>query len=83
MTATSTEQTPADPGTERLILLELLRGERCTREQLERELYDVDPDAIADALTSLAAIGAANLDGEMVRASAAIRRLDTLHMICL
>jgi hypothetical protein len=76
----------AHPGTERIVLFELIRQgrpERQTRSELERELYDVDPGAIRDSLASLAAVGVVSLDGEAVQASPAVRRIDALDMICV
>jgi len=77
---------PADPGTERVVLFVLLRSEhpQCwSRLELERDLYDVDPDAIRGSLSSLAAVGVVSLDGEQVQASPAARRIDALDMICV
>jgi hypothetical protein len=77
---------PADPGTERIVLFELLRDERpaqWTRSELEHELHDIDPDAIISSLESLAAVGVVNLDGETIQASPAARRIDALEMICV
>jgi hypothetical protein len=82
----SKQVAPADPGTERIVLLELLRDERpeeWTRTELEHELYDVDPDAIVGFLEALAAVGVVSLDGEAVQASPAARRIDALDMICI
>lgn len=76
----------ADPGTERIVLFALLRDKRpelWTRSELERDLYDVDPDAIRDSLVSLGAVGVVSLDGEQVQASPAARRIDALDMICV
>ena len=77
---------PAFPGTERIVLFVLLRrahSERWSRPELERELYDVDPDAIRGSLVSLGAVGAVNLDGEHVQVSSAVWRIDALDMICI
>jgi len=77
---------PADPGTERVVLFALLCSEHAqcwSRLELERELYDVDPDAIRGSLASLGAVGVVKLDGEQVQASPAARRIDALDMICV
>ncbi|HEY2768005.1 MAG TPA: hypothetical protein VGI76_07080 [Solirubrobacteraceae bacterium] len=82
----SNQVAPGDPGTERIVLLELLRDERSerwTRTELERELYDVDPDAISGSLISLEAVGVVSVNGEQVQASPAVRRIDALDMICI
>jgi hypothetical protein len=77
---------PAFPGTERIVLFVLLRrahSERWSRPELERELYDVDPDAIRGSLVSLGAVGVVSLNGEHIEASPAAWRIDALDMICI
>lgn len=86
MQSESKQVAPAYPGTERIVLFELLRRgrpEKRTRSDLERELYDVDPVAIRGSLVSLAAVGVVCLDGKAVQASPAVRRVDALDMIGL
>lgn len=73
-------------GTERLILLSLLRRNhppQWSRTELKRDLYDIAPDAITDALTELEAVGVVIVAGETVQASSSARRIDALHMICI
>ncbi|HWX44795.1 MAG TPA: hypothetical protein VNY52_05690 [Solirubrobacteraceae bacterium] len=77
-------QAPPDEGTERLVMLQLLREDRAewwSRGDVLSELYDVDPDSIGDAVVSLARVATVVLDGEHVRASASAWRLDALNMI--
>jgi hypothetical protein len=80
------EQVLADDATERVVMFQLLRDdrpERWSREDLLSELYDVDPDAIGEALVSLAAVAAVILDSEHVRASTCAQRIDALGMIAI
>ncbi len=75
-----------DPGTERLVSLQLLRKEhpeRWTRAELLCELYDVDEDAITGSLGHLERLGLVVLDGEHVQASEGLRHLDTLGLVCI
>ena len=77
---------PSDEGTERLVLLQLLRDdrpERWSRVDLLGELYDVDADAIEDAVLSLASVGVVVLDGKQVRASSCAWRIDALDLISI
>jgi hypothetical protein len=77
---------PPDGGTERVVLLQLLRDDRpewWSRGDVLSELYDVDPDAVGKAVISLAAVAVLVLDGEHVRASASARRIDVLGMIAI
>jgi hypothetical protein len=71
-----------DPsGIERAILLQVLRddhAERWGRTELGRELYDVDPRAVGDALARLKARGAINLERQQVMVSVCTRYLSTL-----
>jgi hypothetical protein len=82
----SKQVAPAHPGTERAVLFALLRRARSqcwSRVELERDLYDVEPDVIRGSLASLEAVGAVRFDGEQVQASPAVRRIDALDMICI
>lgn len=85
------DQTKHIPGdreqqVQRAIVAHTLRDDhdaRWVRSELEAELKDVDPLAIADALTQLQTEGVVELDGETVLASSATRHLDTLELIAL
>jgi 23S rRNA (cytidine1920-2'-O)/16S rRNA (cytidine1409-2'-O)-methyltransferase len=71
--------TQADLGTERLVVLQVL-DRAFTRTDLERELEDVDPEAISAAVEGLEAAGEVEIDsghGRM-RAAPCARRLDDL-----
>jgi hypothetical protein len=73
-------------GTQCLVVLQLLRDDhslRWPRGELERELYDVDPEAIGVALERLCAQGVVHAEGEHVWASACARHLDALGFICI
>jgi len=74
-----------DPrGIERAIVLQVLRDDhhtRWTRGELERELYDVEPQAIDDALKRLHAKGAVHLEHRQIRASRGVNYLSTLEMV--
>jgi hypothetical protein len=75
-----------DLGTERFVVLQLLRDdhpERWSRAELERELQGVVSDALGRALASLAGEGVVVLDGEVVRASRCVRRVHALGVICI
>jgi hypothetical protein len=73
-------------GTERLILLSLLRRNhpaQWSRTELKRDLYDIPSEAITDALTELEIVGVVIVAGETIQASSCARRIDALHMICI
>ncbi len=73
-------------GTQCLVVLQLLRDDhpaRWPRGELERELYDVDPEAIGVALERLRQQGVVHAEGERVWASACTRHLDALGFICI
>jgi hypothetical protein len=74
----------ADLGTERLVVLQVL-DRAFTRAELERELDDVDPEAISAAVDGLEAAGVIEIDPAhgLVRASPYARRLDYLDLICI
>ena len=71
---------------ERAIVLQLLRDDHrdCwSRAELERELSDIAPLDISDALARLQTEGVVVLEGEQVRASGCARYLDALEVICI
>ncbi len=71
---------------QRAITLQVLRedhGERWTRAELEREIYDVSPAAIGAALERLREEGVVHLDGEEVWASRCALHLDALGMVSI
>jgi DNA-binding HxlR family transcriptional regulator len=75
-----------DDVAQRAIVLQVLRDdhdERWSREQLEREIYDIEPQAIAEALERLRQEGVVHLSGQMVWASRAAFRLDALGMVSI
>lgn len=79
---------PIDPlqeeGTQHVIVLQLLREEHpqhWTRAELQAELEDIAPDAIAVAIERLQEQGVVRVDGEQLRACACARHLDALGFI--
>jgi hypothetical protein len=79
---------PIDPlqehETQHIIVLQLLREEHpqhWTRSELQAELDDISPDAIAVAIERLHEQGVVHVDGEQLRACACARHLDTLGFI--
>jgi hypothetical protein len=83
-----TKQIPGDHEqlVQRAIVAHTLRDDhaaRWARGELEAELKDVDPLAIAGALRQLQTEGVVELDGETVLASSATRHLDALELIAL
>jgi hypothetical protein len=72
-------------GTERVVILQLLRKDRrrWTRAGLLRELYDVDEEAIMGSLWHLERLGLVLVGPKKVRASDGLRHVDTLDLICL
>jgi hypothetical protein len=70
---------------ERGVVLQVLRRDHTewSREQLERELVDVERSILDAALAKLAIEGAVILDGERVRASRCARYLDELELISI
>ena len=81
---------PPDPlqedGTQCLVVLQVLRDdhpEPWTRVELDRELYDLNPDAITVALECLQEQGVVQVEGERFCASPCARHLDALGFICI
>ena len=71
---------------ERAIVLQSLRADHrdCwSHAELERELSDIAPLDISDALARLQTEGVVVLEGEQVRASGCARYLDALNLICI
>jgi hypothetical protein len=71
---------------ERAIVLQVLRDdrdERWSRAELEREIYDIEPLALGDALERLRQEGVVHLSGELVWASRCAQRLDALGMVSI
>ena len=71
---------------QRAIVLQLLRDdhpERWSRAELEREVSNIKPLDISDALAQLNAEGVVVLEAEQVQASACARYLDALELICI
>lgn len=63
---------------------EILRhdhDERWSRSELEREVSDIEPLIVNDALALLAGAGVVVVDGENVQASPCARRLDSLGLV--
>jgi DNA-binding HxlR family transcriptional regulator len=67
---------------ERLVVLHVLDHER-TRAELERELEDLGGETITGALAGLEAAGVVVIDGQRVRPSESLRRLDMLGLIAV
>jgi len=70
------------PDVERLVVLQVLAGER-TRSELSAELSDIDHEMVLDALASLAATDVVTVTRRSVRPSRCLRRLDDLRLICV
>jgi hypothetical protein len=71
---------------ERAIVLQVLRDdhdERWSRAELEREIYDIEPPALGDALERLRQEGVVHISGELVWASRCALRLDALGMVSI
>jgi hypothetical protein len=71
---------------QRAVMLQVLRDdrdERWSRAELEREIYDIEPLEISDALERLSREGVVHLFGELVLASRAARHLDALGMFSI
>jgi DNA-binding HxlR family transcriptional regulator len=71
---------------ERAIILQVLRDdhdERWSRAELEREIYDIEPLALGDALERLCQEGVVHLTGEQVWASRCALHLDALGMVSI
>jgi len=86
MQDTSKQASPGDPGTEAVVLLQLLRDdhpEPWTLAGLDDALYDVDEKAIEEAVESLAAVGVVVLDGKTIEASPSAWRIEALGFICI
>jgi DNA-binding HxlR family transcriptional regulator len=81
---------PPDPlqedGTQCVVVLQVLRDDHpqpWTLADLDRELVDVDPDAIAVALDRLAEQGVVVRKGEQITVSPCARHLDDLGFVCI
>ncbi len=79
---------PIDPlqedGTQRLLVLQLLREDhdpKWTRVELDRELEDLDRDAITIALQRLQEQGVVHAEGEQLAASPCAQHLNALDFI--
>lgn len=75
-----------EDGTQFVVVLQLLRGDRelrWSRQEIEHELHDVDPEAIGVALVRLEEQGVVHREGEQVWASPCARHLDALGFICI
>jgi DNA-binding HxlR family transcriptional regulator len=69
-----------------VIVLQVLRGDHeqpWTCAELERELHDIDPDAIAVALQRLHEQGVVHTEDDQIEASPCARHLDALAFICI
>jgi hypothetical protein len=75
-----------EESTQCVIVLQVLRSDHelpWSRQEIERELHDVDPDAIGVALERLEEQGVVLREGEQLRASPCARHLDVLGFICI
>ncbi len=66
-----------------LQVLRVDRDERWDRAELEREIYDIAPLEVSDALERLRREGLVHVEGELVLASRAARHLDDLGMVSI
>jgi hypothetical protein len=86
MQDTSKQATPGDPGTEAVVLLQLLRDDHeqpWTLAELKDALADVDPTAIAVSIERLHEQGVVRIDGKHITASPCARHLDDLGFVCI
>lgn len=75
-----------DDVAERAVVLQVLRNdhdERWSRAELEREIYDIEPQMLGEALESLRQEGVIHLSGELVWASRCAIHLDGLGMVSI
>jgi DNA-binding HxlR family transcriptional regulator len=73
-------------GTEVLVLLQVLRddhAERWTREELRRELVNIDPAGIDESLAAMEAAGVVLLDGDHVEPSRCARWFDSHYVVTI
>ena len=73
-----------EPETERIIVLQLLRGDRpewWSRADVLRALHDIDPDAVRGSLVHLERVGLLDRDRERFKASDTLRYIDALDLI--
>ncbi len=71
---------------QRAIVLQVLRDdrdERWSRAELEDEIYDIDPEAIDQAIERLCEEDVVRIEGRLVWASRAARHLDELGMVSI
>jgi len=71
---------------ERSIVLALLSDEhpqQWSPAELRRELFDVEPDVVSEALQSLEKGGVMERTGEQLSASQCARHLGSLGMVCI
>ena len=86
MSVVATPQEWGPEVAERAVILQVLRDdhdERWSRAELEREIYDIPPHDIADALERLRQEGVVHLSGELVWASRCALHLDQLGMVSI
>ncbi len=70
-----------DPGTERIIVLQLLRKDRSewwSRTEVLRKLDDIDEDAIVGSLAHLERLGLLDRNGARFKASDGLRHIDVV-----
>ncbi len=75
-----------EEGTQCVVVLQVLRKdhpEAWTAAEIERELQDVDPEAIGVALERLREQGVVHREGEQLAASPCARHLDALGFVCI
>ncbi|HXB64454.1 MAG TPA: hypothetical protein VNV42_06205 [Solirubrobacteraceae bacterium] len=75
-----------DKRVERAIILQLLRDDhapRWARTELAREISDFQPAQLDAALARLEREAVVHREGDIVRASRAVRRLDELELISI
>ncbi len=68
-----------DPGTERIIVLQILRKDRSewwSRTEVLRKLHDIDPDAVRGSLAHLERLGLLDRRGARFKASDGLRHVD-------
>jgi DNA-binding HxlR family transcriptional regulator len=78
--------TATEEQAQRAVVLQILRSdhhERWSQVELEREIVDIQPKHLSEALQALAKEGVLHRHGELIVASRAARRLDELGMVSI
>jgi hypothetical protein len=84
MRGQSKQDSEIDVWAEHLVVLDVVGTDQGrTRERIYRSLRDVEARRLDTAIARLVAAGVVQLHGNRVVQTAALNRLDRLHMICI